>query len=337
MLQKSRELTKKQQDVSSSDDERDGVDSNNGAAENEDGIEDENDEKKRTDDKAKRPDLLKLVKSKAGGWLDAPRTTFVYTQPQLSTSIGVELHGSAEEIIHRGMTGENNSDETGDRSELSTLGVSQADLNINEAALSKKVGAVTQDNTVGSSDEDLLTQSGVKTTATSLSSTHEGDSDLLQKPESGNLEITDEEELEIAKLEDSITPASSQKKQNISDQLKKKKRKKKRKPKKDSATNSSTTVEHKEKPVKEITLQVVSDKIEDSDDSVGDDNEDDRLKVTMEELFQDEDVVEEFVKEKLEAEERSRPKPGDTKLPGWGKWAGPDYKDVKQNEKQKKK
>jgi len=96
-------------------------------------------------------------------------------------------------------------------------------------------------------------------------------------------------------------------------------------------------MDKQKKPVKEITLQVVSEEADDGEKNEEEEGSDDGMQVTMEELFEDEDVVEQFAKEKAEAEERSRPKFEDTKLPGWGSWAGPDFKNNKQNEQQKKK
>ncbi|XP_059153916.1 U3 small nucleolar RNA-associated protein 14 homolog C-like [Physella acuta] len=91
--------------------------------------------------------------------------------------------------------------------------------------------------------------------------------------------------------------------------------KQKRKRKKKTAPQ----VEEKScKPVTETTLAVSpANRVEGEDFSA-----------TMEELFNDEDVVEEFSKEKAEMEGRKKLKL-DTKLPGWGNWAGPDYKTSK--------
>ncbi|KAK6986488.1 U3 small nucleolar RNA-associated protein 14 B-like isoform X2 [Biomphalaria glabrata] len=61
----------------------------------------------------------------------------------------------------------------------------------------------------------------------------------------------------------------------------------------------------------------------------------DELKVTMEELFEDEDVVEEFSKEKAEMENKNVVK-HESKLPGWGSWAGPDYKHIQEKRSKKR-
>ncbi|CAG5126282.1 unnamed protein product, partial [Candidula unifasciata] len=91
--------------------------------------------------------------------------------------------------------------------------------------------------------------------------------------------------------------------------------------------------ESKEKAVVEVTLQPVEDKILDDKD-VDENDSDVKMKVTMEELFNDEDLVEQFLTEKADAEDKNLPK-HDTKLPGWGNWAGPDYSKSKERKKQK--
>ncbi|CAL1540727.1 unnamed protein product [Lymnaea stagnalis] len=74
-----------------------------------------------------------------------------------------------------------------------------------------------------------------------------------------------------------------------------------------------------EKPVPESVLYSHDSKTDDS-----------KKTLTMEELFQDEDVIEEFTKEKAEIEGRKKLEV-DLKLPGWGTWAGPDYKKAATN------
>ncbi|XP_020287333.1 U3 small nucleolar RNA-associated protein 14 homolog A isoform X2 [Pseudomyrmex gracilis] len=70
---------------------------------------------------------------------------------------------------------------------------------------------------------------------------------------------------------------------------------------------------------------------EEEENSEPDDDEE-RRKI-MSEAFADDDVIEEFRKEKEEAENKNAPQELDLKLPGWGSWGGPA---VEENKKKRK-
>ena len=68
----------------------------------------------------------------------------------------------------------------------------------------------------------------------------------------------------------------------------------------------------------------------------GDDSDDDDIKtqrMTIQEAFANDDVIEEFVKEKEDANEASKPKDLDLSLPGWGDWGGPGIDEIKRKKK----
>lgn len=70
--------------------------------------------------------------------------------------------------------------------------------------------------------------------------------------------------------------------------------------------------------------------------NVGEDLESDSLRqkrINIQQAFANDDVVEEFIQEKKEIEEASKPKDVDLSLPGWGSWAGAG---IKPSEKKKK-
>uniref|UniRef100_A0A0B7A5Z1 U3 small nucleolar RNA-associated protein 14 homolog A n=1 Tax=Arion vulgaris TaxID=1028688 RepID=A0A0B7A5Z1_9EUPU len=346
MLQKSRELTKKLQTASSSDDEgniSDDMDINEMVQKSENLInninedDDVDEETRKTDIRAKQLEILKAVHKKAGGWLDAPHTTYVYSQPESGASVD-----GSNQPIHGDSSAENNSVTNVDLDisttkpdvdlEIHTKEPSHSHLGVGEEV---DVNILKQTHSSVEMVDNSLPKSQSKSIV-AIDSSSKNLLDSLQNKKSQHLENSDLEKYDVTKTSGLGRKQSiSQSQLNASDEPKKKKRKRNKKNKNQDSENSSIAAGRKETPVKEINLQAVSDKADDSDDNDGEEN-DDRMKVTMEELFQDEDVVEEFVKEKAEAEEKSRPKFEDTKLPGWGNWAGPDYKDNKQNEKQKK-
>ncbi|CAG5134199.1 unnamed protein product, partial [Candidula unifasciata] len=293
MLQKSRELTKKQQEASSSEDESANVNTSEADRKIEDMNEsdgEDDDDAKKTGARASQLEFLKAVNKKAGGWLDVHKTTFVYTQQASQAVADVHTDGANIDAHISGIASVGN----GVSLEAETHGDDYTEK-ISVSADSEKDPS----NEVTQTSKDTV--------------------DLVKhRPEHTHSQASSQDS------EVSDIPL-------ITSEEKKKKRRK-RNPKKDqeNPSNSSGASVSKEKPVEEVTLLVVSDKTKD-------DNSDEEMTVTMEELFQDEDVVEQFAREKAEAEEKSRPKLEDAKLPGWGSWAGPDYKSSRQNQKQKQK
>ena len=69
--------------------------------------------------------------------------------------------------------------------------------------------------------------------------------------------------------------------------------------------------------------------------TVGEDSDSDMhaQRMTIQEAFANDDVIEEFVKEKDEETERSKTKDLDTSLPGWGDWGGPGIDETKRRKK----
>lgn len=63
------------------------------------------------------------------------------------------------------------------------------------------------------------------------------------------------------------------------------------------------------------------------------DNEANAQRITIQEAFCNDDVIEEFVKEKEDAIEASKPKDLDLSLPGWGDWGGPGIDETKRKKK----
>ena len=56
-------------------------------------------------------------------------------------------------------------------------------------------------------------------------------------------------------------------------------------------------------------------------------------RMTIQEAFANDDVIEEFVKEKADKTEASKPKDLDLSLPGWGDWGGPGIDETKRRKK----
>ena len=65
------------------------------------------------------------------------------------------------------------------------------------------------------------------------------------------------------------------------------------------------------------------------------DSDDETLahRMTIQEAFANDDVIEEFVKEKEDTAETSKPKEVDLSLPGWGDWGGPGIDETKRKKK----
>lgn len=63
------------------------------------------------------------------------------------------------------------------------------------------------------------------------------------------------------------------------------------------------------------------------------DDETHTQRMTIQEAFANDDVIEEFVKEKEDAIEASKPKDLDLSLPGWGDWGGPGIDETKRKKK----
>ncbi|GFS13863.1 U3 small nucleolar RNA-associated protein 14 like protein A [Elysia marginata] len=284
MLQKSRELTKKTENVSSSDEEDEQADvemvQQNAAQDVADSEEDES-RPSSTSIKPSQLEILKAINKKAGGWLDGPKSTFVYTderpanasQPDESSDVHERLSGDSQSVVPQGEE--------------------------------KKPASMVNNHELESENEE---SSGAKL--------------------SGKKRTLDEVDPEV---ESNETAAPEPKK-------KKRKRNKKKDidvDGNDEASGAKAPAKPKEKAVTEVTLETVDER-EAAEDEEAEVDEDDSLKVTMEELFQDEDVVEQFAKEKAAAEAKARPKFEDTRLPGWGSWAGPDYKGEKPLTKKQK-
>lgn len=108
----------------------------------------------------------------------------------------------------------------------------------------------------------------------------------------------------------------------------------------DIGGNSENNISHKEHDGRAVSKDIRVDpkkifRIEDRGDEVEGDESDSlqQKRVNIQQAFASDDVVEEFVKEKSEIEEASKPKDIDLSLPGWGAWAGAG---IKQSEKKKK-
>lgn len=63
------------------------------------------------------------------------------------------------------------------------------------------------------------------------------------------------------------------------------------------------------------------------------DEEIDVHRMTIQEAFANDDVIEEFVKEKTDTAEANKPKVVDLSLPGWGDWGGPGIDETKRKRK----
>lgn len=55
-------------------------------------------------------------------------------------------------------------------------------------------------------------------------------------------------------------------------------------------------------------------------------NADEQQRMTIAQAFADDDVIQEFTKEKREVVEKGKPKDIDLTLPGWGSWIGESLK-----------
>lgn len=332
MLQKSRELTKKQQEASSSEDE--GVEMNTSEAggknenTNESDGEGGDDDAKKTGARTSQLEFLKAVNKKAGGWLDTHKTTFVYTQPASESSTAAQ----ADELVVENMNVD---------TPAKNIGSVDSDTEVNTSREAHTHDDDDGENEVGVAMSDIPDRSldgfveDIRNKVIPALNNTSGDLTKQHLGHAKNQDESDSEDSSVEELEINTTKKNVSKNQQsaLNEPRKKRRRRNKKKNKEDPGSN---TTANKEKPVKEITL--VSDEVvNNNDDNADEIDSDDGMKVTMEELFQDEDVVEQFAKEKAEAEEKSRPKLEDTKLPGWGSWAGPDYKNSKQNERQKQK
>lgn len=70
-----------------------------------------------------------------------------------------------------------------------------------------------------------------------------------------------------------------------------------------------------------------------SSDNDDDDEERRAQRMTIQEAFANDDVIEEFIKEKEDAVEAGKPKDLDLSLPGWGDWGGPGVDETKRKKK----
>ena len=108
----------------------------------------------------------------------------------------------------------------------------------------------------------------------------------------------------------------------------------------DISQNSEEKTSHKEKSGTALSKEIRVDpkkifRIEDHGHEVeGDENESlEQKRIDIQQAFANDDVMEEFVKEKSEIEDADKPKDVDLSLPGWGTWAGVG---IKPSEKKKK-
>lgn len=108
----------------------------------------------------------------------------------------------------------------------------------------------------------------------------------------------------------------------------------------DISGNSKNKTSHNEHNGTEVSKEIRVDpkkifRIEDHGNEVGGGESDSlqQKRIDIRKAFANDDVVEEFVKEKSEIEDASKPKDIDLSLPGWGSWAGAG---IKPSEKKKK-
>jgi len=242
---------------------------------------------------------LKSISKKAGGWLDGP-TKFVY-------------------------------DSKAGESSSNTKPEDYSSLKDTEKGDNGKVHAASESLFAMEEGESPSKKGGKKRKAAEIETDNGAD----------NEELTSEQNQVLDKLMLELEKDSEDEESKPAEEPKKKKKKKNKKKK--AEEEAERKAEEASKKVKEVTLPVVEDDEEEKEDEdnldaegMEQDNDND-MKVSMEELFEDEDFLEEFAKEKMELEEKSRPKVADLKLPGWGGWAGPDYKDVQKRKQEKKK
>ncbi|XP_041352481.1 uncharacterized protein LOC121370976 [Gigantopelta aegis] len=109
---------------------------------------------------------------------------------------------------------------------------------------------------------------------------------------------------------------------------KQKKRKRKKKKKKaadkqpaETSTSGNTSVDSNKvlKVEKNITNTVLPDVVKDDGDDL---DFEEQQRLIIEQAFADDDVVDEFAKEKSDIVDRDKPKDIDLTLPGWGEWGG---------------
>lgn len=74
-------------------------------------------------------------------------------------------------------------------------------------------------------------------------------------------------------------------------------------------------------------------RIEDNGIEVGESDSLQQKRIDIRKAFANDDVVEDFVKEKSEIEDASKPKDIDLSLPGWGSWAGVGIKPLEKKKK----
>lgn len=317
MLQKSREITKKRQDNESTDEDESAditltdLEKRRVAATY--GDNEEGKQSSTPSDLANRHlEILKAVNKKGGGWLDGP-TAFVYNDSNEADS---QKAGKVTDLTPKMNASDvgfsvPKSVEVNKSAPSNILDASDEDDEEKIAIISKNEGKHSSKNL--SDVTSIVNENKDKANADVQSSRKRKREDEEEK-DGGEAQYSDDEMLEKEVAEDTSP----------------KKRKKKKK-KGDNNESLSETVVKDNKPikVKELTLhpsaQEAIDKMEEDEEEK--EEEDDGMKVTMEELFEDEDVVEQFAKDKRELEEQKKPKVQEKRLPGWGSWSGPDYKD----------
>ncbi|RUS73199.1 hypothetical protein EGW08_019045 [Elysia chlorotica] len=267
MLQKSRELTKKTENVSSSEDEEEEVPT---LPEKSAGVDSDSDNEDETRTRKKHIETLKAINNKAGGWLSGSKSTFVYVDEHLPSQ-----EPEALDLQEEKPTG--------------SLDVLSPEANETEEKQSNSQDQSEQQEKVESSDIDTMVED---TTASDSKKTGR----KQRKRKKRKADDTKSEDIQAQKL-----------------------------------------AKTKEGSVKEVFLETPLEEEAGEEEQLENDRDgDDSMVVTMEELFQDEDVVEQFSREKLAAEAKAGPKFEDTKLPGWGCWSGPDYKEEKRLTKKQK-
>jgi len=94
----------------------------------------------------------------------------------------------------------------------------------------------------------------------------------------------------------------------------------------------TTKSNKKKKAQEEVVLEICGDEESSDDEDFVLDNTEQAMNIN--EAFANDDVVADFIKEKNELIEKSKPKSVDLTLPGWGEWGGPGLK-VSKNKRRK--
>ena len=276
MLQRSRELTKKTENDSNSEDEEEVqvVSEKNAIVLSSIDSEDESG-KKKTYHRNSQLETLNTVNRKAGGWLDGSKSTSVYADKQLGSQVSQFVDHGEKAVV------------------------SQAVLSSRAREKLKNQKSKTDYSTAHDVPEveEINSEKGPET---------------KRKFDLCDMEITGDE----------VTGS------DIKKEGQKQHRKKKRVTDEniDEDIGAQNLKETKKKAVKELSAEIPFEPKAYEEET---NERHDSLIVTMEELFQDEDVVEQFAIEKSTAEAKVGLKFKDSSLPGWGSWSGADFKGEK--------